>query len=267
MMNTPYTSDAFPGTDLQFGSRGNDVLKMQRYLNAIGRQYSSIPPVSEDGIFGYRTDQAVRAFQRLFSLQDDGIIGSMTWNKIIEVYRGLPDSSNGAMPYPGTPLILGSSGESVLHIQRQLNRIRQSYPSIPPLQEDGYFGEATRDAVMEFQRLFLLPAHGAVEENTWNAIENAAKNLPDNPPAPWDGNILSYGSTGERVSLLQQYLNDVGDAYPAIPLLAVDGQFGVQTQNAVMMFQHLFDLKVDGIVGEKTWNRLLQVKNYLMRQG
>ena len=46
MMNTPYTSDAFPGTDLQFGSRGSDVLKMQRYLNAIGRQYSSIPPVS-----------------------------------------------------------------------------------------------------------------------------------------------------------------------------------------------------------------------------
>lgn len=40
----------------------------------------------------------------------------------------------------------------------------------------------------------------------------------------------------------------------------------VQTQNAVMMFQHLFDLKVDGIVGEKTWNRLLQVKSYLMRQ-
>ena len=32
------------------------------------------------------------------------------------------------------------------------------------------------------------------------------------------------------------------------------------------MFQHLFDLKVDGIVGEKTWNRLLQVKSYLMRQ-
>ena len=53
---------------------------------------------------------------------------------------------------------------------------------------------------------------------------------------------------------LQQYLNDVGDAYPSIPLLAVDGKFGVQTQNAVMMFQHLFDLKVDGVVGEKTWN-------------
>lgn len=266
MMNIQYTSDAFPGTNLQIGSRGSDVLKMQRYLNAIGQYYPSIPQINEDGIFGYQTDQAVRAFQRLFFLQDDGIIGPATWNKIVEVYNGLPSAPDGTMPYPGTPLIVGSSGESVLHIQRQLNRIRQSYPSIPQLQEDGFFGDETRNAVMEFQRLFLLPAHGAVEESTWNAIENAAKNLPSDPLVPWDGNILSYGSIGERVGILQQYLNDVGDAYPSIPLLAVDGKFGVQTQNAVMMFQHLFDLKVDGVVGEKTWNRLLQVKSYLMRQ-
>lgn len=135
--------------------------KNARYLNAIGRYYRSIPQINEDGLFGYKTDQAVRAFQRLFSLTDDGIIGPATWNKIVEVYNGLPDTPNGTMPYPGTPLIVGSSGEPVLHIQQQLNRIRQSYPSIPQLQEDGYFGNATRDAVMEFQRLFLLPAHGA----------------------------------------------------------------------------------------------------------
>ena len=80
MMNTQYTSDAFPGTNLQIGSRGSDVLKMQRYLNAIGRYYRSIPQINEDGLFGYKTDQAVRAFQRLFSLTDDGIIGPATWN-------------------------------------------------------------------------------------------------------------------------------------------------------------------------------------------
>ncbi len=110
MMNTQYTSDAFPGTNLQIGSRGSDVLKMQRYLNAIGQYYPSIPQINEDGIFGYQTDQAVRAFQRLFSLQDDGIIGPATWNKIVEVYNGLPSAPDGTMPYPGTPLIVGSSG-------------------------------------------------------------------------------------------------------------------------------------------------------------
>ena len=52
MMNTQYTSDAFPGTNLQIGSRGSDVLKMQRYLNAIGRYYRSIPQINEDGLFG-----------------------------------------------------------------------------------------------------------------------------------------------------------------------------------------------------------------------
>ncbi|MDD3193552.1 MAG: peptidoglycan-binding protein [Oscillospiraceae bacterium] len=265
-MNAQYTPDVFPGTNLQVGSSGSDVLKMQNYLNVIGRQYQSIPQLREDGLFGYKTDQAVRTFQRLFSLNDDGIIGPKTWNKIVEVHTDLSNPPGEIMPYPGTPLIVGARGESVSRVQSQLNRIRQSYPSIPHLKEDGIFGKATQDAVIEFQRQFLLPAHGAVEETTWYAIENAAKNLPNDPLIPWDGTILSYGSIGDRVKILQQYLNDVGDAYPSIPLLAVDGKFGVQTQNATMMFQHLFDLKVDGIVGEKTWNRLLQVKSYLMRQ-
>lgn len=150
--------------------------KNTRYLNAYRRHYRSIPQINEDGLFGYKTDQAV-AFQRLFSLTDDGIIGPATWNKIVEVYNGLPILLTEQCPIRER-LIVGSSGEPVLHIQQQLNRIRQSYPSIPQLQEDGYFGNATRDAVIEFQRLFLLPAHGAVEESTWNAIENAAKIFP-----------------------------------------------------------------------------------------
>lgn len=90
MMNTPYTSDAFPGNQSTDRFPRRDVLKIQRYLNAIGRHYRSIPQINEDGLFGYKTDQAVRAFQRLFSLTDDGIIGPATWNKIVEVYNGLP---------------------------------------------------------------------------------------------------------------------------------------------------------------------------------
>ena len=266
MMNHSYASDPFPGNNLRIGSSGSDVLKMQRFLNVIGRQYHSIPALKEDNFFGYKTEQAVRTFQRLFSLSDDGIIGVRTWNRIVEVHQDVIGLPGQPMPYPGTPLIVGSRGEAVVHIQRQLNRIRQSYPSLPQLQEDGIFGTTTREAVIIFQRLFLLPAHGAVEESTWNSIEKAAGNLPDDPLVPWDGNILSYGSIGGQTIILQQYLNDVGDAYPSIPVLATDGKFGVETQNAVIMFQHLFDLKVDGVVGEKTWNRLLQMKSYLMRQ-
>lgn len=263
MMNVSYASDPFPGTNLRIGSSGSDVLKMQRFLNVIGRQYPSIPVLKEDNFFGYKTEQAVRIFQRLFALSDDGIIGVLTWNKIVSVHDGIP---GGTVPYPGTPLIVGSRGEAVMHMQRQLNRIRQSYPALPSLQEDGIFGPKMREAVIIFQQLFLLPAHGAIEESTWNAIEKAAGNLPDDPLVPWDGTVLSYGSIGGQTIILQQYLNDIGDAYPAIPAVAADGKFGVETQNAVMMFQHLFDLKVDGRVGEKTWNRLLQMKSYLMRQ-
>lgn len=65
-MNTVY-----PGTLLQVGSRGSNVLLMQEYLNAISNNYPSIPRLIEDGIFGNNTRNAVVAFQRQFGLSPD----------------------------------------------------------------------------------------------------------------------------------------------------------------------------------------------------
>lgn len=63
---------------------------------------------------------------------------------------------------------------------------------------------------------------------------------------------LRLFSRGEPVTRLQQLLNEIGKAG-----LAVDGDFGPQTQNAVMAFQAGEGLQPDGIVGPKTWERLL----------
>jgi len=42
-----------------------------------------------DGIYGNATANAVRTFQRLFGLTVDGIIGRITWNRIVTVYNSL----------------------------------------------------------------------------------------------------------------------------------------------------------------------------------
>lgn len=75
---------AYPGTLLRLGSRGQNVLLMQEYLNRIADAYP-LPSVTADGIFGNATQNAVIAFQRLFGLNPDGIIGQMTWNRIVAV--------------------------------------------------------------------------------------------------------------------------------------------------------------------------------------
>ncbi|GMA51021.1 hypothetical protein GCM10025857_23780 [Alicyclobacillus contaminans] len=63
--------------------------------------------------------------------------------------------------------------------------------------------------------------------------------------------VLSYGSTGSAVVLLQQDLNKLGYSVGS-----VDGDFGPRTEAEVKAFQSAHHLQVDGIVGPATWNAL-----------
>lgn len=78
-----------------------------------------------------------------------------------ERVEGVPES------YPGTPIRFGDSGPNVSVIQRQLQRIRQSYPAIPNISADGIFGRGTEAAVRKFQSIFNLTEDGIVGKGTW----------------------------------------------------------------------------------------------------
>lgn len=77
---------SFPGEALSEGSRGEAVRQMQEQLNAIADVYYAIPNIAADGIFGPRTAEAVRAFQKQFDLTPNGIVDFTTWYKISEIY-------------------------------------------------------------------------------------------------------------------------------------------------------------------------------------
>lgn len=74
--------------------------------------------------------------------------------------------------YPGHPLEIGSTGENVRMIQEQLNRISNNYPAIPKIRVDSIYGEQTKKAVEEFQKIFNLPVNGIVDFKTWYSISN-----------------------------------------------------------------------------------------------
>ncbi len=57
-------------------------------------------------------------------------------------------------------------------MQEQLNRIAQTYPALPSVTADGIYGENTRQAVADFQRVFGLPITGVVDYPTWFKISD-----------------------------------------------------------------------------------------------
>ena len=80
----------------------------------------------------------------------------------INIVKNAPVGTN-TPSYPGVILELGDSGEDVRTIQKQLNRISANYPSIPKIPStNGIFDEATRRAVIQFQKIFNLSPDGRV---------------------------------------------------------------------------------------------------------
>lgn len=90
--------------------------------------------------------------------------GSDMYVNEAEIVSGIPSS------YPGYDLTIGSSGEPVITIQEQLNRIAQNYPAIPTVTVDGIYGSATAESVRAFQSIFNLPVSGIVDFPTWYKI-------------------------------------------------------------------------------------------------
>ena len=136
----PTSVPPYPGTPLRVGSSGPDVRIIQTYLNTIRIVYPSIPQLVVDSSFGDATRRAVVAFQQQFLLTPDGIVGPVTWNKIVEIFNIVTGNTSGPAtppPFPGTLLREGSRGDSVRLMQQYLNDLRARFPSLPALTVDG----------------------------------------------------------------------------------------------------------------------------------
>lgn len=87
--STPPAAEEYPGTPLRQGSRGENVRKIQNWLNSLSAVYPDVPSVAVDGIFGPATESAVLAFQARFNLTADGIVGRITWNRLYSEWQNL----------------------------------------------------------------------------------------------------------------------------------------------------------------------------------
>lgn len=126
------------------GDRNAAVRVLQYLLNDRGTA------VVIDGIFGPATQTAVKSFQAHNGLQQDGVVGELTWSRLIRTLHE------------------GSSGAAVKAVQVILSRIAQ------PVDVDGTFGPKTKSSVKGFQADNGLQQDGIVGSQTWRALANAA---------------------------------------------------------------------------------------------
>ena len=104
--------------------------------------------IAADGIFGPKTEAAVRLFQKTNGLAVNGIADQATWRKLVRTQR------------------LGSRGEQVRAIQALLNIYGRTHAGYR-LAADGIFGPLTRAAVIRFQRAVAITGDGVVGPVTW----------------------------------------------------------------------------------------------------
>ena len=260
------------GTALSTGASGSAVEQVQFWLSTLAQYESSIPSVTVDGVYGSGTAAAVRAFQRLYGLTVDGIVGLTTWTELYDQFRSIQSDNGTPNAYPGTALRQGSSGQNVRLVQFWLKIARTVYSSLNNVTVDGIFGSSTAAAVRRFQTYFGLTSDGVVGRTTWNKLYEVYNDIanrllsPSLRPGEYPG-VLRNGSTGTAVRELQFYLYLMSAYQSSIPSVSIDGRFGAATEAAVRAYQRFAGLTVDGIVGRKTWDSLYGKASALRSSG
>lgn len=146
---------------IQKGSTGPDAALVQTWLNGVRDSCTWYGELTADGIFGTKSENAVKEFQLKNGMNMDGKVGANTWNVLYAKYTAKHGLN---VPYPGVALRTGNAGGTVRLVQQKLNSLGEK------ISTDGKFGPATAAAVQRYQRRNGLTADGIVGKSTWEKM-------------------------------------------------------------------------------------------------
>ena len=256
---------AWPGTALRRGATGMEVRLVQFWLRLAADNYSALRTVTVDGSYGAATVSAVEAFQSLFGLTADGVVGRSTWNKLKEVALAVANKIVAANTAPGqftTTVREGSTGTTVRAVQFYLRRLSAYYSDIPTVTVDGRFGAATTRAVKAWQARAGLTVDGVVGRLTFQSLYDAVQALDTSGPVvrtvslPTPSATLRPGNTGPAVLRLNRLLLFMSQWIPEINFPASDtpaNSFDLELETAVRSAQRYFGLTETGVVTAADW--------------
>ena len=236
---------------LKEGMNGSGVRSLQQQLKTLGYYSGSV-----DGDYGSGTTAAVIAFQGANGLTQDGVAGKETLNAIYAAINGTGGGGSGGGGSSGTkPEVYGatassngystisttskSSSANVTALQSALSSTGYYSGSL-----DGKYGSGTSDAVSSYQRAKGLRVTGMAGPTTQRLLYGGTGESGSYSK-------LKVGSSGSAVKKLQYALYELkyydGD---------ITGKYDELTESAVMTFQQVNGLDMDGVAGQQTQQRL-----------
>ena len=227
-------SDGIVG-DVTWNTLKNEIATIQAQLNKKGCSVGTV-----DGIAGPTTYNAIISFQNKNGLTADGQVGPATWDILFDTVSG--GTTYTRILKVTSPLM---QGDDVKAVQNKLNSLGYNCGTA-----DGYYGNATRTAVISFQSAKGLTADGEVGPATWNALFSSSSTSTGSSYT----RLLKVTSPlmyGDDVKAVQNKLNSLG-----FNCGTADGYYGNATKNAVISFQSAKGIDTDGVVGPTTWKLL-----------
>lgn len=236
---------------LEKGDKGDAVKNLQKRLKELGYYKTTC-----DGDYGDVTVAAVKAFQKMNGLYQDGIAGSQTLSKL---NSSSAKDANGKIPGQESEedevepddgsLKKGSQGEKVKELQRRLKELGYYKDYV-----DGDYGDATVKAVKAFQKMNGLKEDGVAGSTTISKMnaDNAIKADGTSFDSLNTAQTLKKGDSGLQVKALQKRLKELG-YYTDY----VDGDYGLATATAVSDFQRANKLTVNGTANPTTLKKMI----------
>ena len=263
-------------TTLTVGSEGEVVRKVQQALIDL-----SYLKGKADGIYGAKTEEAVRRFQSVYGLTADGLAGTKTQNKLFKVVDSKKTTETKKTTTTTTPSVTtkvnltkaSSSGVfkgnyDSLRSGDKSERVRILESCLIALKcmtgkADATFDNKTFEGVRAFQTKYGLSVDGIAGRQTLIALENLVNNnyqpinFSSSKPKLANGEYLCRGDRGEQVTLIQQRLQELGYK------VKITGKYDETTRKAVIDFQERNKILVDGVVGVNTLKKMYS-KNAVM---
>ena len=145
----------------------------------------------------------------------DGIAGNNTWNMAYSQYAALHGAGE---IYLGMVTRQGTRGAVVKSMQQKLNTVRQRYPGIQSLTNDGIFGSGSAAGLRQFRHSSAFRPTGPWGSLSFarmrQVLDSLAAGQPVHVSPAYPGYVLQVGSSGDSVRFVQSYLSALGARCP-----------------------------------------------------
>ena len=270
-------TEGYPGSPVGLGSAGNPVLAIQRDLRRIRKNYPAIPNITNTlGIYDDETVNAVKKFQKIFSLPITGTVDKATWYKIKYVYNSVKKLadiyseglSEDEITFLYTDkLEYGDTGIEVEYVHYFLDALAFLDNDIPRLPTNSIYTNNTITMVKAFQKKYNLPVTGIFTYSDWQILKKAYNNILKSFPSEYQEYVnelypdyfLLRGMSGEDVKRFQRFLLAICKYDKSIPGVRVNGIFDELTEKSVKKLQRDYGFDINGVVGPLLWRKVVEL--------